>query len=110
MTKVNLLAVLLVLLLTVGCSNHTRQGIPGNAVPSSAGVPFSSPSATASQPVSQALAQKAIAPVPGIAEPPKTELLPSVAAALDRDKTEFCQYSQSADCDKDFMQAFHFRK
>jgi hypothetical protein len=49
-------------------------------------------------------------PVQGITERAKPDLLPAIAAALDHDKKEFCQESQSANCDKDFMQAFHFRK
>ena len=50
------------------------------------------------------------APVREITERTKPDLLHAIAAAWDDDKEEFCQYSQSANCDKDFIQAFHYRK
>ncbi len=110
MKKANLLAVLIVLFIVAGCSNHPEQVIPRTAALASAGVTSFFPSAPTSQTVSEASGQEVAAPVREITERAKPDLLPAIAAALDHDKKEFCQYSHSANCDKDFMQAFHFRK
>jgi hypothetical protein len=110
MKKANVRTLLGVLLLVAGCSNHTQQVIPRSATPANAGVISFFPSAPTSQTASEAPEQEVAAPVPEIIEHAKPDLLPAIAAASDHDKKDFCQYSQSAKCDKDFMQAFHFRK
>jgi hypothetical protein len=109
MKKVYALALSGVLLIAAGCSNHTQQVIPRSAASANAGVISFFPSAPTSQTASEAPRQEVAAPVPEIIEHAKPDLLPAIAAS-NHDKKDFCQYSQSANCDKDFMQAFHFRK
>jgi hypothetical protein len=99
----NLLAVLVVLSIAAGCSNHTQQ------VPAGAGVTFLSPAPT-SHTVLEVPGQKVSSPARALTERANADLLPVIAAAWDDDKEEFCQDSQAANCDKDYMQAFHFRK
>lgn len=110
MKKANLLPVLVVLFIVAGCSHHTQQVKPGTAAPASAGVTSLLSLAPTSQTVSEAPGQEVAAPVREITERTKPDLLPAIAAALDHDKKEFCRYSQSANCDSDFIRAFDFRK
>jgi len=112
MKKADLLAVLVVLFIftVAGCSNHRQQVLPRAATPASASVISLSPSAPTSQTVSEVPGQEVAASVPEITERTKPDLLNDIAAAFDDDKEEFCQYSQSANCDKDFIRAFHYRK
>jgi uncharacterized lipoprotein NlpE involved in copper resistance len=110
MKKANLLAVLAVTFMVAGCSNHTQQVISRTAAPTSAGMTSLFPSGPTSQTVSEAPEQPVAAPVQEITERAKPYLLPAIAAALHLYKKEFCQDSQSANCDKDFMQSFHYRK
>ena len=109
MKEDNLLALLVVLFIVAGCSNHTQQVIPRNAAPASVGVASFFPSAPTSQTVSEVPGQELDAPVREITDRVNPDLLPAIAA-LDHDKKEFCEYSQSTNCDDDFVQAFHFRK
>jgi hypothetical protein len=110
MKKASLLAVLVVLFIVVGWSNHTQQVIPRAAAPASTELTSFFTSAPASQTVSDAPGEEVAAPVRELSERAKPDPLPAIVAALDYDKKEFCQYSQSANCEKDFIQAFHFRK
>jgi hypothetical protein len=110
MRKASLVAVLVVLFIVAGWSNHTQQVIARTAARASAELISFSPSAPASQTVSDAPVEEVAAPVREISERAKPNPLPAIVAALDYDKEEFCQYSQSANCEKDFIQAFHFRK
>jgi hypothetical protein len=110
MRKANVLVVLAVLFMVAGCSNHTQQVIPRNVASASAGVASFSPSASSSQTVSEAPGPEVIAPVPETTEHSKPAFLSAIAVALNQNKKEFCQDSQSANCDKEFIQAFHFRK
>jgi hypothetical protein len=110
MKKANLLAVLVVLFTVVGCSNHTQQILPRTAAPAGAVVTSFFPPAPTFQTVSKAPGQEVAAPVRESTDRAQPDPLPAIAAALDYDKKGFCQYSQSANCDRDFMQAFHFRK
>jgi hypothetical protein len=109
MKRANLLAVLVVLFIVAGYWTLTQQVIPRTAA-ANAGVTSFFPSAATSQTVSETPGQEVAAPVREITERAEPDFLPAIAAALDHDKKEFCQYSQSANCDKDFIQAFHFRK
>jgi hypothetical protein len=97
MKKADLLAVLVVFFVIAGCSNGAQQVTPITA-------------AANARTVSEVPGRQVPAPIPAIAERPTPDLLHAIAVALDHDKKGFCQYSQSADCDKDFRQAFHFRK
>jgi hypothetical protein len=110
MNKANSLAVVAVIFIGAGFSNHVLHVIPRTAAPTGAGVTSFFPSAPISQTVSEAPGIGVAAPVQEITERAKPDLRPAIAAALDHDKKEFCQESHSANCDKDFMQAFHFRK
>ena len=110
MKKATLLALSVVLFIVVVHSYHAQQIRPSTVVLASAVVPSFFPSAPTSQAVSEAPVQNVAAPVREIAASAKPDLLPAIAAALDRDKKEFCQDSQSANCDKDFVKAFDFRK
>jgi len=110
MKKDKLLSVLVVLFIVAGCSNHTQQVVPRNVAPASPGVASFFPSSPTSQTVSELRGQEMAAPVREITERAKPDLLPAIAAALDNDKKDFCEYSQSTNCDRDFTQAFHFRK
>jgi hypothetical protein len=110
MKKANVLAVLVVLFMAAGCSNHTDLVIPRTVAPASAGVASFSPAASTSQTVSDAPGPEFTAPVPEITERVKPAFLSAIAVALNQNKKEFCQDSQSANCDKEFIQAFHFRK
>lgn len=107
MIKVSGLAILVVSVSVVGCSNHTQQDILRTAAPASAGVTSLFPSTHA---VSQAPSQEVSGPVREIAEFTKPDHLSAIAIALHQDKTEFCQSSQFVNCDKEFIRAFHFRK
>jgi hypothetical protein len=110
MKKAILLASFVVLFLVAGYSNHRQQVIPGTAAPASAGVTSFPPSTSAaSQTVSEAPGQEVATPVREITERARPNPLPAIAAASDYDKKEFCQHSQSANCDRDFVEAFHFR-
>jgi hypothetical protein len=111
MKKASLLVVLVILflLLVVGRSNHTQQVMPRTAAPANVGVLSFFPTAPASQTGSEAPRQQAGAPVREFTERSKPDPLPGIAAALDRDKKEFCRYSQSANCDEDFLLAFDYR-
>jgi hypothetical protein len=109
MKRANLLAVLVVLFIVAGYWTLTQQVIPRTAA-ANAGVTSFFPSAPTFQTVSETPGQEVAAPVREITERAEPDFLPAIAAALDHDKKEFCQYSQSANCDKDFIQAFHFRK
>jgi hypothetical protein len=108
--KANVLVVSIVLFMAAGCSNHSEQVIPITVAPVSAGVASFSTSAPTSQTVSEAPGPDLTAPVPEITERVKPAFLSAIAVALNQDKKEFCQDSQSANCDKEFIQAFHFRK
>jgi hypothetical protein len=110
MKKTNVLVVLVVLFMVAGCSNHTQRVIPRTVASASASVASYSPSAPTSQAVSEAPGPEVAAPVPEITEHAKPAFLSAIAVALNHDKKEFCQDSQSANCDKEFIRAFHFRK
>ena len=110
MKKANLLSGLVVLFLVAGCSNHSQQFIPRTAAPANAAVLSFFPSAHTSQAVSEAPRQEVAAPVHEITERTKPDLLPAIAAVWDHDKKEFCQDSESANCDQEYTKAFHFRK
>jgi hypothetical protein len=110
MTKANVLVVLVVLFMVAGCSNHTQQVIPRTIAPTSTGAASYSPSAPASETVSEARRPEVAAPVPEITELAKPGFLSAIAVALNQDKKEFCRGSQTANCDEEFIQAFHFRK
>ena len=110
MKKASLLAVLVVLFIVVGWSNHSQQVIPRAAAPASAELTSFFTSAPSLPTVPDAPGEEVAAPVREISERVKPDPLPAIVAALDYDKKEFCQYSQSANCEKDFIQAFHFRK
>src|ERR1700733_52190 len=99
----NLCAALVILFIVAGCSNNTPQVMPRAAASARAGVPSFFSIAHASNTVSEGPRQE-------VAAPATPALLRAIAVALDHDKKEFCQYSQSANCDKDFRQAFQFRK
>jgi hypothetical protein len=110
MKKTALLAVLVVFFLIAVRSNQSQHVIPRTAVLASAGVLSLSYSAHAPQTISEAPGHDVAAPGHEIAEGAKPDLLPAIAAALDIDKKAFCQDSQSVNCDKDFIEAFDFRK
>lgn len=110
MKKANVLVVSVVLFMVAGCSNHTQQVIPKTVAPAGAGVASYSPSALTSQAVSEAPGPEVAGLVPEITERANASFLSAIAVALNQNKKEFCQDSQSANCDKEFIQAFHFRK
>jgi hypothetical protein len=110
MKKANVLVVSVVLFMVAGCSNHTDQVIPRTVVPANAGVASFSPSAPTPQTVSEAPRPEVAGSVSEITERANPGFLSAIAVALKQDKKEFCQDSQSANCDKEFIQAFHFRK
>jgi hypothetical protein len=110
MKKASVVVVLMVVFMVAGYSNHSQQVLPRTVAPASGGVASFSPSAPTSQTVSEAASQEVAAPVPEITERAKPGLLTAIAVALNQNKKEFCQDSQSANCDKEFIQAFHFRK
>ena len=110
MRKANVLVVFVGLSMAAGCSNHTDHVIPRTITPADAGVASFSPSASTSQTVSEGPGPVLIAPVPEITERANPGFLSATAVALNQNKKEFCQASQSANCDKEFIQAFHFRK
>jgi hypothetical protein len=110
MKKANVLVVSVVFFIVAGCSNHTQQVLPNTAPPASAGVVSFSRSAPTSQAVSEAPGPELAALVPEISDRAEPGFLSAIAVALNHDKKELCQDSQSANCDKEFLQAFHFRK
>ena len=110
MNRGSSLAVVAVIFISAGFSNHVLHVKPRTAAHTGAGVTSFFPAAPISRPVSEAPGIGMAAPVPEVTERAKPDLLPAIAAASDHDRKEFCQESQSANCDKDFMQAFHFRK
>jgi hypothetical protein len=110
MKKTNVLVVSAVLFMVAGCSNHTENVISRTVAPASADGASFSPSAPTSQTVSEAPGPEMTAPVPEITERSNPGFLSAIAVALNQNKKEFCQDSQSANCDKEFIQAFHFRK
>jgi hypothetical protein len=110
MRKANVLVLLVGFSMAASCSNHTQQVIPRTVAPASAGVASFSPSAPLSQTVSEAQGPGVIAPVPERTEHANPGFLSAIAVSLNQNKKEFCQDSQSANCDKEFIQAFHFRK
>jgi hypothetical protein len=110
MKKANVHVVLVVLFLVAGCSNLTEQALPRIVAPASTGVAAPSPSAPTSQTASKASGPEKTPPVPEITKRANPAFLAAIAVALNQNKQEFCQDSQSANCDKEFMQAFHFRK
>ena len=110
MRKANALVLLVVLFMVVGCSNHAQQVLPRTVAPVGAGVTSFSPSAPASHTVSEAPRSEVAGSVSEITERAKPDLLSAIAVALNQNKKEFCQDSHSANCDRDFIQAFHFRK
>jgi hypothetical protein len=110
MKKANVLVVLVVLFMVAGCSNHMQQVLPRTVAPASAGVTTFSQSAPTSQTVSEAPGPEVAAPVPEVTERVNPGFLSAIAVALNQNKKEFCQDSQSANCDKEFIQAFRFRK
>jgi hypothetical protein len=110
MQRASVLVVLVVLFMVAGYSNHKQQVLSRPVAPASAGVASFSPSTPTSQTVSEAPGPEVAAPVPEITERVKPAFLSAIAVALNQDKKEFCQDSQSANCDKEFIQAFHFRK
>src|SRR4029077_19275805 len=90
-----------------GCTTHSSQVTPGAPPPASAELTSFFTSAPTTQTVSDAPVEEMAAPVREISERAKPDPLPAIVAALNYDKKEFCQYSQSANCEKDFIQAFH---
>ena len=110
MKKANVLVVLVVLFMAAGYSNQKQQVLPRTVAPASAGVASFSPSTPTSQTVWEAARPEVAAPVPEITERAKPGFLSAIAVALNQNKKEFCQDSQSANCDEEFIQAFHFRK
>jgi hypothetical protein len=110
MKKANALVLLVVLFMVVGCSNHAQQVLPRTVAPVGAGVTSFSTSTPTSHTVSEAPGPEVAGSVSEITERAKPDLLSAIAVALNQNKKEFCQDSQTADCDKDFIQAFHFRK
>jgi hypothetical protein len=110
MKKTNVLVVLVVLFMVAGCSNHTQQVIPRTVAPARAGAASFSPSVPTSQTFLEAAGPEVAAPVPEITERANDAFLSAIAVALNQNKKEFCQDSQSANCDQEFIQAFHFRK
>jgi hypothetical protein len=110
MRKANVLVLLVVLLMVAGCSNHTQEVIPSTAPPASARVASFFPSASTSQTVSEAPGPELAPLVPEVTDRAKSDLLSAMAIAINQDKKEFCKDSKSANCDKEFIQAFHFRK
>jgi hypothetical protein len=110
MKKAYLLAVLAVMFMVAGCSNHAQRVLTRTGPPTNAGLTSFSPPAPTFQTVSEASGQPVVAPVQEITERANPDLLPAIAAALDHDKVEFCQDFQPVNCDKEFIQAFHFRK
>ena len=109
MKQTNFIAVWVILFIVAGCSNNSQQVIPKTAASPRAGVPSFFSFASASNTVSEAPRQEVAAPVREITEPPTPALLRAIAVALDDDKEQFCQNSQSANCDREFRQAFEFR-
>jgi hypothetical protein len=110
MMKASVLVVLVVLLMVAGCSNHTQQVLPGTVAPTSAGVATFSASTLTSQTVSEASRLEVAALVSDITDRANPDFLSAIAVALNQNKKQFCRDSQSANCDKEFVEAFHFRK
>jgi hypothetical protein len=106
MKNANVLVVLVVLFVAAGCSNV----LPRTVAPAGAGVASFSPLAPTSHTVSEAPRPAVAGSVSESTERAKPDFLSAIAVALNQNKKEFCQDSQSANCDQDFMQAFHFRK
>jgi hypothetical protein len=110
MKKANLYAIMVVLIGVAGCSNHLQQVIAKTEVPASADTTSLSTSAPTSPTVSGAPGPEVNSLIPQITERAKSDLLSAIAVAMNQDKEDFCEASQSANCDQDFLNAFHFRK
>jgi hypothetical protein len=110
MWKVNILVVSSVLFMVGGCPNHTTEVKPHTAPLTRARMTTFSPSEPPSQTVSGTLGPQLAPPTPEITDRAKSGFLSAIAVALNQDKKEFCKDSKSANCDKEFIQAFHYRK
>jgi hypothetical protein len=110
MRKANVLVVLAVLFMVAGCSNHMQEVIPITTPPARALVPSFLPSEPASQTVSESPGPELAPSAREITDRAKSSFLSAIAVALNQDKKDFCKDLKSASCDKEFIQAFHFRK
>jgi hypothetical protein len=110
MKKASVLVVLVVVFMVARYSNHTQQVLSGTVAPASSDVVSFSSSAPTSQTVSEAPRPEVANSVSEITERTKPGFPSAIAVALNQNKKEFCQDSQSVNCDKEFIQAFHFRK
>jgi len=110
MKKARVLVVLAVLFMVAGCSNHTQKVIPRTTAPARARVASFFPSEPTSQTASEPHGPEFVPLAPEITDRAKSGFLSAIAVALNQDKKEFCKDSKSANCDKEFIQAFHFRK
>jgi hypothetical protein len=106
----NMREVLVVSFLVAGCSNQTQQVISRTTSPINVGVTSSSPSSHSSQTVSENSRTEVTVPGREVIGRANPDLLHAISVASDHDKREFCQASQSLDCDQEFLKAFHFRK
>src|ERR1700693_4266030 len=110
MKKTTVLVMLVVLLMVAGCSNHMQQVSPRTVASDSASLASFSPAAPTAHTVLEVPRPEVAGSLPEITERAKPDFLSAIAVALNQNKKEFCQDSQSTNCDKEFIQAFHFRK